>query len=646
MNWVRESLGGQNAALSEAECELVSHHAWAQTFRVTASDTRYWLKILPEETKVSLEALSLISKTFPDHVPRLIRFDSAARSMLYADHGGSEPGHSMSHEQSMALLRTYAHIQGTSHRQPELIAHLPSENPTQYLEQFMHLLETAGEKSSPEAAARREHPGNPFSYYRRDVLAFLREFFEASQPMLRAFIERSERLPRTLNHGDLRGANAAFLDDGRVRLFDWDEAVVGPVGLSLHAQFGGCFGVCLALQTDAEAGTEEDQHFAELLAAYVDTLVSDHGFDREQLRKGLPASVCAGVIRYICSFSPYPIEDEDTRKAISRNVWTRLEDLMNLVQLLSIEAGEEKVLEMAYVLHSHQHSERAYDLYTKAGLKPKLPGTIMRSIEEAAPPEVFPAIRIPAEEREAGTLAHLTVNTAVELFKKYGAVMIQDAISRELVEAAYREFLERKEAHEQSIMQDRALEVGDQRFMITIDLSGPFANPGLFASPLVLPILKKLLSDELILGSFTSVASMPGAPDQPMHRDTPALFYERPHLLHPPFSVNLIIPLVRLNEETGATRIIKGSHRPGYDPDCFQDPEVDLGSCYLLDARVQHFGRANRSPRARPILSLVFQRPWYRDPVNFHKQPSLSVTPEAAAKVPENVRSLVSWSCS
>jgi hypothetical protein len=46
----------------------------------------------------------------------------------------------------------------------------------------------------------------------------------------------------------------------------------------------------------------------------------------------------------------------------------------------------------------------------------------------------------------------------------------------------------------------------------------------------------------------------------------------------------------------------------------------------LIDYRLQHGGTANHAKQARPLLYLVYSRPWFRDHRNFKKQSALLTT--------------------
>ena len=72
-----------------------------------------------------------------------------------------------------------------------------------------------------------------------------------------------------------------------------------------------------------------------------------------------------------------------------------------------------------------------------------------------------------------------------------------------------------------------------------------------------------------------------------------------------------------------------------------QDPVIRTGGALLMDYRLYHGGLANGSTRPRPILSLVFARPWFRDAVNFREQPPLLYGPVQRVRMPPHLRRLL-----
>jgi hypothetical protein len=178
----------------------------------------------------------------------------------------------------------------------------------------------------------------------------------------------------------------------------------------------------------------------------------------------------------------------------------------------------------------------------------------------------------------------------------------------------------------------RASKVGDKRLMIPVEIKGAFNNSGLYAHPLVCSFMKRVLGGDFKLGGFGAVISLPGALDQHIHADHPALFGTKLDDFLPNFAVTMMVPLVDLNEFSGTTRMWMGSHLArhravnsgtDFDKGDYQDPYASVGDCLMMDYRLYHSGLANRSDKARPILYITYFRPWFKDYVNYRKHPPL-----------------------
>tara|TARA_A100001037_G_C14649255_1_gene413737 strand:+ start:148 stop:441 length:294 start_codon:yes stop_codon:yes gene_type:complete len=97
--------------------------------------------------------------------------------------------------------------------------------------------------------------------------------------------------------------------------------------------------------------------------------------------------------------------------------------------------------------------------------------------------------------------------------------------------------------------------------MILIAVAGVFNGPTLYAQLTLLPLMRTLLANDIILGSIVAITSLPGSADQAMHLDTPILFEaERTGLDLPADSLTLVVPLVDMNDTNGATAFHPGSH--------------------------------------------------------------------------------------
>ena len=62
-----------------------------------------------------------------------------------------------------------------------------------------------------------------------------------------------------------------------------------------------------------------------------------------------------------------------------------------------------------------------------------------------------------------------------------------------------------------------------------------------------------------------------------------------------------------------------------------------------MDYRLTHQGRGNQSSMVRPILTMIYHRPWFRDIANYGKQDPLLMSREAFERVPKEHRHLFAW---
>ncbi len=257
--------------------------------------------------------------------------------------------------------------------------------------------------------------------------------------------------------------------------------------------------------------------------------------------------------------------------------------------------------------------------------------------------EAVPAVRVSEREVHAAKLDEATLTDACKQVRIKGWLLLENVFSFEYVDRLRGAFLDRYGPGLANDQKGDALEVGDKRFMIVVDIENPFNEPDLFANPCAFSIVQKLLGDDCILGSFGAVAALPGALTQHTHRDMHLLFGSPLEAMMPCYALTMIIPLVELGEENGTTRIWSGSHvatTNKVDQLPHQDPVVSVGSCLLMDYRLIHAGTANRSANVRPILYVVYSKPWFRDYVNFRNQSPLRVSREDYEKMSAQHRAL------
>jgi ectoine hydroxylase-related dioxygenase (phytanoyl-CoA dioxygenase family) len=177
-------------------------------------------------------------------------------------------------------------------------------------------------------------------------------------------------------------------------------------------------------------------------------------------------------------------------------------------------------------------------------------------------------------------------------------------------------------------------------------MTGAFGRPDVFANPLLLKFLRPLLGKDMRLNSFTAVASYPGAPQQAPHRDHDHLFPQPGVAANLPiYAVNVAVPLIDVDLQTGPTGVWLGSHRSGQvvavqGKDMTAAP-LQRGDCMILDYRTLHTGLPNRSGRARPIMYMVYGRRWFFDDVNYINRIPLDMPIEQYHQLPESLRPLL-----
>jgi ectoine hydroxylase-related dioxygenase (phytanoyl-CoA dioxygenase family) len=236
----------------------------------------------------------------------------------------------------------------------------------------------------------------------------------------------------------------------------------------------------------------------------------------------------------------------------------------------------------------------------------------------------LPSLRISDSEQTFNRLDPATRLLLSQVFANKGVLTIENAFAPDFVLSLKNALMNEHGGHLLDRETDETLVVGDRRIMVPLEINGQFNKPQLSANPLIFPLLQDILGAECILGGFGAVTALPGADDQHIHRDHPFLFHDQViDTLVPAYAVNLILPLVDCNEHHGTTRVWPGSHRVWLDREArklpSEAPIVNVGSCILMDYRLVHGGTANQSKQARPILYLLYQRPWFRDNVNVPK---------------------------
>lgn len=699
--------------------KTIRDQPWSKIHMLASGSDLVYLKVVPPQLTCAPRLCVLLAEHFPGHVPALVASDAERGLLLMRPHNGRDLTYNARASELTELLITYARMQVKAAAETELMATLPEPEIGGLLERLLEFLEP----DSPPPKLDGAVIGADYFLDAKQARGYHAALL-SRQALLEPLLGLAAGLPTTLNHGDLRPPNAALTQDGRYLLYDWDDAVAGPAGMSLHGLFSGCATPTKLLAGDDLGDRDQAREERAMVEAYIGELAAGGYAGEGQLRDCLAGSMCAGMLQFLLNFSKFPMDSKSYQRAVRKNLQTRLGDLLDLCDFLALQNREQTLehaqdycqnglarraeemlqrhlwhhpndadahLQLAAAFRQRDKRALAIKAYRVAAqlqpdsaavhaelgaclqenleldqaitclrrahyLEPASPTVqqqlddafdLKRAQQEAQRPDVVPALAVSERELAAGKLSPTKLALAVAMFREHGVVMLENLFERPLIEACHDAFLREYQAYFEDKRHGDALNIGDKRFQVTLAVREPMNAPAVYANPLLMPLLQALLDDKFVIGSYVSATSLPGSDDQRLHKDHPSLFGDISNELRlPTFAVNTMIPMVDLTPQVGTTKVRKGSHVISSDDSKHmrsQAPFVAVGSCYLMDYRLSHRGEPNRSNEVRPILSIMYQRPWFRDHVNFKKQPPFRIDQAEFDKVPDDLKRLFAW---
>ena len=231
-------------------------------------------------------------------------------------------------------------------------------------------------------------------------------------------------------------------------------------------------------------------------------------------------------------------------------------------------------------------------------------------------------------------------------FRRDGYVIFKDIFSKDYINTLYADFIGTYGHHFLEENEGDVVKVGDRRIQLSVKVKGAFNSPELYANPFVLAFLKGIFNHRFIISDLTCVTSKPGAQKMRIHRD--GAIFEGLALapLLPAHAIGVLIPLIPFTQLNGPTRYWPGSHRTNQMLADFEgnlnfiEPEIDTGSCILMDHRLVHSGNPNRSTQLRPLLYCNYSFPWYFDHINFKTEAHLEVDDKNYERIPTEYKPL------
>ncbi len=199
--------------------------------------------------------------------------------------------------------------------------------------------------------------------------------------------------------------------------------------------------------------------------------------------------------------------------------------------------------------------------------------------------------------------------------RRDGFVIFDSVLDESLVERLRKALLERIDDYVAVVAGGRR----QSRYHLPLCLTEPFIDDMVITNPLVMPALVETLGDDLAISYFGSDTVAAGSTYQDVHSDGSPLFPELPMNLST-YGVVVNFPLVDCHEDNGPLEIWPNAthHLAGIDPQAGSaitsgTPVVaSAGSLIMRDLRLWHRGTPNRTTELRPMISVVYSRPWYR----------------------------------
>ena len=237
-----------------------------------------------------------------------------------------------------------------------------------------------------------------------------------------------------------------------------------------------------------------------------------------------------------------------------------------------------------------------------------------------------------------------SVEAALALLWEHGALIIEGALGREIIDQIEREL--------------------DPWFSASHCGLGPFFGrgtrrfSGLFAKapstsqfaihPLALELMERTLKgpdskepwcNSIELNLTQAIGIQPGEPAQIVHRDD--VLWPIPRDIEA--IANVMWPIDDFTEENGATQLVLGSHRWARDrwpePHDVASAQVSRGSAIVWLGSLMHYGGANRSDRMRRGVVMSYRQGW----LTGAERLLLSTPPEVARRLPERLQRLIGY---
>jgi ectoine hydroxylase-related dioxygenase (phytanoyl-CoA dioxygenase family) len=227
---------------------------------------------------------------------------------------------------------------------------------------------------------------------------------------------------------------------------------------------------------------------------------------------------------------------------------------------------------------------------------------------------------------------------------QFGYALLANALSPAEVAAARGRLFEQADAEREAGIGlfDGGASLPNQRVVNLMNKGTEFVE--LLNHPIIDVIVKEVLGDYFLLGSYTANIAGPGSESQTLHTDQ--MWMIPPNDSHA-MGINLAFFLDDVTEENGGTRLLPGSHKGTLRP---EHPLVvteetvaaagPAGTILLFESRTFHGTGANVSKNSlRPVILMFFVRYFIRPQENAF----FSIDPELEATLSDRLKTMLGY---
>ncbi len=159
------------------------------------------------------------------------------------------------------------------------------------------------------------------------------------------------------------------------------------------------------------------------------------------------------------------------------------------------------------------------------------------------------------------------------------------------------------------------------RYYLTLPWIAPFADPEVFANPVIMSVLDRVFLQEYRMVQLGVDFPMLGSTYQDLHRDFRPLFSDQ--IVTPLYALAVNFPLVEVTAENGPFQMARGTHVLPRDAalEKIAAGEIEIESFYMQPGDVMirsplaiHRGSPNSTDQSRPMVVMGYVMHWLHTP--------------------------------